>query len=145
MLTRLRGANIVSTLAKLIVAILLLSSCASAAKVEVVRAERELAHALDVGDVEKLRGLWADALLFTFPNGTMLGKDERLRAISASRAQAELTSTIDELQIKIYGSTAVTSVLTTWSPGGRRYRATHVWARDHGRWRLAAAHVSALK
>jgi hypothetical protein len=132
-------------LAKLIALLILLSSCKSATSVEIVHQEKELDQALGAADVQRLRVLWADGLLFTFPNGTMLGKDERLRAIAASPAPAGLKSTIDDIRVEMYGHTAVTSVLSTWSPVGRQYRATHVWVKKHGHWQLVAAHVSVLK
>jgi ketosteroid isomerase-like protein len=51
----------------------------------------------------------------------------------------------------LYGNTAVVTVLSTWSGKANnqayssQFQATHVWAKQQGRWQLVAAHVSPVK
>lgn len=105
---------------------------------------------LDVRAVEKL---WSDELVFVGPTGKVSTKAERLAGmkvpIEPSDAIVSLT-TNDEIKVRLYGDTAVVTLLSTWK--GRtngqefsdRYMTTHVWAKQRGRWLLVTAHVSRL-
>ncbi|MDQ6893016.1 MAG: nuclear transport factor 2 family protein [Acidobacteriota bacterium] len=110
---------------------------------EVERVEQALNAALNAGDVPQIATLWADTLLFTFPNGKRATKAERLRGIDPGASAVK--SVVDNITVQLYGTTAVTSVLTTWTGAqgpGQQYRATHVWIRRGPTWRLVAAHVT---
>ena len=52
--------------------------------------------------------------------------------------------------MKSYGDVAVAIVVSKWSNADEtkpplRFRATHVWARRAGEWKLVSAHVSQIK
>jgi ketosteroid isomerase-like protein len=53
--------------------------------------------------------------------------------------------------VKSYGDVAVALVVSRWNgttegkPFSMRFRATHVWAKQVGEWKLVAAHVSQMK
>jgi ketosteroid isomerase-like protein len=115
---------------------------------EILEAERELAKALDDLDTARLDALWSDRLVFTFPNGHISTKAQRLSGVEKARQSpsGRVVSTNDEVRVVDLGGAAVAYVLSSWrsTEGGpaSQFRATHVWAREEGRWRLVAAHVS---
>ncbi len=53
-----------------------------------------------------------------------------------------------DVKVRIYGESAVVTVLSTWTirtAAGERasdYLATHVWNERGGEWRLVSAHIS---
>jgi ketosteroid isomerase-like protein len=115
---------------------------------EILQAEHDLAQALNDLDTNRLAVLWSDRLVFTFPNGHTSTKAQRLRGVEQARqdTSGRVVSTNDEVHVIVFGGAAATFVLSTWrgAVGGsaQQYRATHVWARENGEWRLVAAHVS---
>ena len=117
---------------------------------ELIELERQLSDALAKQDASVLDRLWSDDLVFTFPNGEVSNKAKRLAAQKPSAQPNQLTNTNEEVKVHLYGNTAVVTVRSRWSnQSGERlgdpYQATHVWVRQHGRWQLAAAHVSQVK
>ena len=60
-------------------------------------------------------------------------------------------STNESVAVNVYGDVAVAIVLSKWTgttdgkPTSSHYRATHVWAKRAGDWKLVAAHVTQLK
>ena len=118
---------------------------------ELIELERQLSEALVKQDAAVLDRLWSKDLVFTFPNGHLSNKAQRLAGQKPSAESAQSTNTNDEVKIHLYGETAVVTVLSTWKgmAGTQEYRdqyqATHVWAKQQGRWQLVAAHVSQVK
>jgi len=92
--------------------------------------ERELSDALVREDAAVLARLWSNDLVFTFPNGKVSNKAERL----AGQGPAQLfQSSNDAVKVYVYGNTAVVTVLSTWRGKANnqeyssQFQATHVW------------------
>ena len=125
----------------------------SAQKVEreLVELERQLSEALARQDALTLDRLWSETLVFTFPNGQVSNKTQRLAAQKPSSDPNQLINRNEEVKVHLYGSSAVVTVRSRWvdkagTPQyGEPYQATHVWVKQHGRWQLVAAHVSQVK
>jgi len=126
---------------------------ASQRKVELqlIDLERQLSDALVKGDAATLDRLWSNDLVFTFPNGKVSSKAERLAGQKPSDQSSQSTNLNDQVKVYLYGNTAVVTVLSTWrgKAGGQeysdQYQATHVWVKQQERWQLVAAHVSQVK
>ena len=120
---------------------------------QLIELERQLSAALVREDAAVLDRLWSNDLVFTFPNGRVSNKAQRLAGQNpaAQVSQSESSNTNDEVKVFLYGSAAVVTVLSTWSGKennqaySSQFQATHVWAKQEGRWQLVAAHVSPLK
>ena len=118
-----------------------------------IELERQLSDALVREDAAVLDRLWSNDLVFTFPNGKVSNKAQRLagQKPAAPSSQSESVTTNDEVKVYLYGNTAVVTVLSTWSGKennqaySSQFQATHVWAKQQGRWQLVAAHVSPVK
>jgi ketosteroid isomerase-like protein len=122
-------------------------------EVQLIELERQLSEALVREDAAVLDRLWSNDLVFTFPNGKVSNKAQRLagQKPAAPSSQSESGTTNDEVKVYLYGNTAVVTVLSTWSGKANnqayssQFQATHVWAKQQGRWQLVAAHVSPVK
>lgn len=120
---------------------------------QLIELERKLSDALVREDAAVLDRLWSDDLIFTSPNGKVSNKAQRLalQKSAAQPSQSESVTTNDEVKVYPYGNTAVVTVLSTWSGKANnqafssQFQATHVWAKQQGRWQLVAAHVSPVK
>jgi len=120
---------------------------------QLIELERQLSAALVREDAAVLDRLWSNDLVFTFPNGKVSNKAQRLagQKPAAPSSQSEAENTNDEVKVYLYGNTAVVTVLSTWSGKANnqayssQFQATHVWAKQQGRWQLVAAHVSPVK
>ena len=125
----------------------------SQARVErqLIELERQLSDALVKEDAAVLDRLWSNDLIFTFPNGKMSSKVERLAGQKPADQPSQSTNLNDQVKVYLYGNTAVVTVLSTWrgKAGAQeysdQYQATHVWVKQQGRWQLVAAHVSQVK
>jgi len=122
-----------------------------AVEAQLVELERQLSEALAREDAAVLNRLWSDDLVFTAPNGHVTNKAQRLAGQKPSAQPAQLANINDEVKVRVYGNTAVVTVLSTWKgKAGTRefsdpYQATHVWVKQKGRWQLVAAHVTPVK
>jgi len=118
---------------------------------QLIELERQLSNALVKQDAAVLDRLWSNDLVFTFPNGKMSTKAQRLAGQKPSDQGDQSTNTNDQVKVHLYGNTAVVTVLSTWKgkAGTQDYsdqfQATHLWVKQQGRWQLVAAHVSQLK
>lgn len=118
---------------------------------QLIELERQLSDALVKEDTAVLDRLWSNDLVFTFPNGKVSGKTERLAGQKPSAQPSQSTNLNDQVKVYLYGNTAVVTVLSTWrgkagtQEYSDRYQATHVWVKQQGRWQLVAAHVSQVK
>ena len=116
-----------------------------------VELERQLSEDLAKEDAAVLNRLWSDDLVFTSPNGHMTNKTQRLAGQKPSAQSAQLANINDEVKVRVYGNTAVVTVLSTWKGKAGtqefsdQYQATHVWVKQRGRWQLVAAHVTPVK
>jgi ketosteroid isomerase-like protein len=118
---------------------------------QLIELERQLSDALVKEDIAVLDRLWSNELVFTFPNGKLSHKAQRLAGQKPSDQPSQSTNINDQVKVYVYGNTAVVTVLSTWrgKAGGQeysdQYQATHVWVKRQGRWQLVAAHVSQVK
>jgi hypothetical protein len=118
---------------------------------ELIELERQLSEALARQDASVLDRLWSETLVFTFPNGQVSNKGQRLAAQKPSADPNQLTNRNEEVRVHLYGNSAVVTVRSRWvdkagtKQYGDPYQATHVWVKQHGRWQLVAAHVSQIK
>jgi len=118
---------------------------------QLIELERQLSDALVRQDAAVLDRLWSNDLVFTFPNGKVSNKAQRLAGQKPSAQSAESSNSNDQVKVYLYGNTAVVTVLSTWKGKAGtqeysdQYQTTHVWAKQQGRWRLVAAHVSQVK
>jgi uncharacterized protein (TIGR02246 family) len=114
------------------------------------RLEDELNLALVRYDAEALRRLWDDDLAFVFPDGALATKADRLADLKGPPPNMP-TSTNESVDVKIYGDVAVALVVSKWTgtmkqdPFSARFRATHIWAKRGGEWRMIFGHVSQIK
>ncbi|MDP9009781.1 MAG: nuclear transport factor 2 family protein [Pseudomonadota bacterium] len=122
-------------------------------------AEREIRHleellndALSTVDTKTIDRLWAEDFVFVAPSGRIANKAQRMAGLKPADSSAPpLISTLDDVQVRRYGTTAVAIVKTTWrgSMDAKSfvapYVATHVWVRSGASWRLASAHVSQVE
>jgi hypothetical protein len=118
---------------------------------ELIELERQLSEALARQDASVLDRLWSETLIFTFPDGHISNKAQRLAAQKPSADPNQLTNRNEEVKVYPYGNSAVVTVRSRWvdkagtKQYGDPYQATHVWVKQHGRWQLVAAHVSQVK
>ena len=120
---------------------------------QLIELERQLSAALVREDAAVLDRLWSNDLVFTFPNGKVSNKAQRLagQRPAAQPSQSESETSNDEVRVFPYGNTAVVTVLSTWrgkennQEYSSQFQATHVWVKQQGRWQLVAAHVSPVK
>lgn len=107
----------------------------------ITRLENDFAHALVARDLPTFHRLLAANFVYT-ENGTVMNKDELLRAIMADRISSASNET---MKVQPYGDTVVvTGILRTKGSGkdgtfDRRYRFTDTWLLRNGSWQLIAA------
>src|SRR5437660_4020139 len=118
---------------------------------QLIELERQMSEALVKQDAVVLDRLWSNDLVFTFPNGKISNKAQRLAGQKPSAESSQSSNINDQVNVYLYDNTAVVTVLSTWrrkagtQEYSDQYQATHVWAKQQGRWQLVAAHVSQLK
>lgn len=118
---------------------------------QLIELERQMSDSLVREDARVLDRLWSNDLVFTFPDGKVSNKAERLAGQKPAAQPTESNTINDEVKVHLYGNTAVVTVLSTWSGKANneayssQFQATHVWVRQDGRWQLVAAHVSPVK
>ena len=114
-----------------------------------IASEHALRAAQLAGDVAALSILLDDALVFTAPDGRVIGKDDDLNAHRTGAIRITSLLPSDE-RIQEFGDVAVVSVRMEMAgtfqgndfAGPFRY--TRVWVRRPDRWRIVAGHVSAI-
>jgi ketosteroid isomerase-like protein len=117
---------------------------------QLIELERQLSDALVREDATVLDRLWSNELVFTFPNGKVSNKAQRLagQKPAAQPSHSESETSNDEVKVYLYGNAAVVTVLSTWRGKANnqeyssQFQATHMWVKQEGRWQLVAAHVS---
>ena len=109
--------------------------------------ETELRRAMLGGDVAALDRLIDDALVFTMPTGTVVGKATDLDAHRTGRLRLTRLEPADQ-RVAHHGTAAVVSVqmeLAGTYDGvalGGLFRYTRVWIERPDGWRVVAGHVS---
>jgi uncharacterized protein (TIGR02246 family) len=100
-------------------------------------------------DAAALDRIYADDFIGIGPSGTVRAKPQVLSDFTSG--DLKFTSiTTDEVQVRVYGNTAVETGLSTMDGHDkgkavpRDNRFTRVWVKQQGRWRLVANHYSSL-
>lgn len=98
---------------------------------ELIELERQLSEALARQDASVLDRLWSETLVFTFPNGHISKKAQRLASQKPSADPNQLTNRNEEVTVHLYGNSVVVTVRSRWvdkagTQLGDPYQATHV-------------------
>src|SRR3954469_24808311 len=98
-------------------------------------------------DAAALDRLYADDFIGVGPSGTVRTKPQVIADFTSGTVKFESTTT-DELQVRVYGNTAVETGLSTMKGEDKGKtvhqdtRFTRVWVKQQGRWLLVANHYS---
>jgi ketosteroid isomerase-like protein len=115
---------------------------------EVRDAEEALRAAMLTNDVSALDGLLHDDLVFSGPDGVMVGKKDDLSAHAARRLRLTRLD-FEERHIEIEGLVAQVTVRAILagtfdgSPCDGSYRYERTWRKAGGRWQIVAGQVTA--
>ena len=117
---------------------------------EIAALEAELRAAQLGADVTALDRLISDDLLFTGPDGTLATKADDLASYREGIMRVSAHEP-EELRVRHVGADVAVVALRTRMAGsyaGTPFsgvaRYTRVWAREEGRWRIVAGHVSVV-
>jgi ketosteroid isomerase-like protein len=109
----------------------------------------EISVALGRGDTAALDRIYADDYTLVNESGVVTTKAPRLAAIKSGELKYE-SVTFDEVNVRMYGNTAVVTYRVT-SKGqfkgqdiGGQFRATSTYVKIKGRWQLVAAQVTRI-
>ena len=98
-------------------------------------------------DAVALDRIYADDFIGVGSSGTVRTKAQVISDFTSGHLKFQSITT-DEVQVRVYGNTAVETGLSTMSGQDRGKavprdtRFTRVWVRQQGRWRLVANHYS---
>ena len=113
---------------------------------EITRIEHELAAAAIKADGEVFERDMAPEWTFTLPDGSVETKTENLG--SWKKGEIKISAfKIDEVKVKVYGDTAIASVLDTETTTVKgkdvsgQYRTTDVFLKRDGKWKIVASHA----
>ena len=110
---------------------------------QILALEREWYEARQKRDVKSLEQLLADDVTLINPLGQFGDKQRALKALGAGTTTLE-SYTLEEVQVRLYGNTAVTTGRATvkGQTGGDDFsgaqRFTRVYVQRNGRWQLVA-------
>jgi uncharacterized protein (TIGR02246 family) len=100
-------------------------------------------------DAAALDRIYADDFIGVGPSGTVRTKPQVLADFTSGNLKFQ-TITTDDVQVRVYGNTAVETGRSTiigqdkGKAVPRDNRFTRVWVKQQGRWRLVANHYSLL-
>jgi len=153
-----------SQIMKLIFAVLILSATALYAQAqskshrsagigqELMQLQRAEDEAEAKKDVAALDRLLSDDFIFTAPTGAVSDKKHLIEDIKNDSPANSQTVSYDDVKAYLYGQSAVVNYLLIVKGTDKekkeytnRYRNTVVWLKQHGRWRMAAIHVSRIR
>ena len=98
-------------------------------------------------DATTLDRIYADDFIGVGPRGTVRTKPQVIADFTSGDLKFQSITT-DEIQVRVYGNTAVETGLSTMTGQDkgkdvpRDTRFTRVWVNQRGRWRLVANHYS---
>ena len=98
-------------------------------------------------DATALDRIYADDFVGVGPSGTVRSKPQVIADFTSGNLKFQSITT-DEVQVRVYGNTAVETGLSTMTGQDkgkdvpRNTRFTRVWVNQRGRWRLVANHYS---
>ncbi len=113
------------------------------------RLDHERIQAQIGADAASLDRLYADDFIGIGPSGTVRNKAQVIRDFTSGDLKYQSITT-DDVQVRVYGNTAVETGRSTMSgqdkgkPVPRDNRFTRVWVAQRGHWRLVANHYSLL-
>ncbi|HZI49707.1 MAG TPA: nuclear transport factor 2 family protein [Pyrinomonadaceae bacterium] len=111
------------------------------------RLDKERIQAQVHADAEALDRIYADDFIGVGPSGTVRTKPQVIADFTSHDLKFQSITT-EEVQVRVYGNTAVEtgrSTMTGQDRGKdvpRDTRFTRVWVKQQGRWRLVANHYS---
>ena len=111
------------------------------------RLDKERIQAQVHADAEALDRIYADDFIGVGPSGTVRTKQQVIADFTSHDLKFQSITT-EEVQVRVYGNTAVEtgrSTMTGQDKGKdvpRDTRFTRVWVKQQGRWRLVANHYS---
>ena len=100
-------------------------------------------------DAAALDRIYADDFIGVGPSGTVRTKPQVISDFTSGHLKFQSITT-DDVQVRIYGDTAVETGISTMigqdkgKAVPRDNRFTRVWVKQQGRWRLVANHYSPL-
>jgi len=98
-------------------------------------------------DAAALDRIYAEDFIGVGPSGTVRTKPEVLSDFTSGHLKFQSITT-DEVQVRVYGNTAVETGLSTMvgqdadKTVPRDNRFTRVWVKQQGRWRIVSNHYS---
>src|SRR5467141_3073130 len=100
-------------------------------------------------DATALDRIYAADFIGVGPSGTVRTKPQVISDFTSGDLKFQSITT-DDVQVRVYGNTAVETGLSTMNgqdkgnavPHDTRF--TRVWVKQHGRWRLVANHYSSI-
>jgi uncharacterized protein (TIGR02246 family) len=116
---------------------------------EIRQVDRERIQAQISADAAALDRIYANDFIGIGPSGTVRRKPQVIADFTSGDLKFQSITT-DDVQVRVYGNTAVEtgrSTMTGQDKGKavpRDNRFTRVWIRHHGRWLLVANHYSLL-
>jgi uncharacterized protein (TIGR02246 family) len=126
----------------------MLQATADAATVRQLEAiEDQLASTWKNRDCSGWGALLADDWTVTHINAQVITKAQ---ALEMCRTGLSLTSTVDQLSVRVYGDTAIVTGRTTATSSGAtpqtvRLRFTDVFVQRNGRWLVIASHATRME
>jgi uncharacterized protein (TIGR02246 family) len=119
-------------------------------KQDLIRLEQQMTDALVRSDAQAIETFWADDLVWIGINGKASSRAEQLAGMKtpAPANAPTLSAKNNEMNVRVYGDTAVVTVYSTWTSRSEsaesksEYTATHVWRKQRGKWKLVSAHIS---
>ena len=119
---------------------------------EVLKLEEELTQTEMRLDVEALDRIYADDIMVTAPIGLCVDKPAVMNEVRQASQKAKIEKyDKDDLKVRAYGDTAVTSYRMTAEATfegteiKRQFCITNVWMRREGRWQIVARHTANLE
>ena len=119
---------------------------------EVLKPEEELTQTEMRLDVEALDRIYADDIMVTAPIGLCVDKPAVMNEVRQASQKAKIEKyDKDDLKVRAYGDTAVTSYRMTAEATlegteiKRQFCITNVWMRREGRWQIVARHTANLE
>ena len=117
---------------------------------EIRKVDRERIQAQVTADSKALDRIYADDFIGVGPSGTVRTKKDVLADFTSGSLKFQSITT-DEVQIRVYGNSAVETGLSTMKGQDagkalpKENRFTRVWIKQGGRWRLVSNHYSNVK
>ncbi len=110
---------------------------------ELIKLEQDRAQAVIRGDTAFLEQNTADDYTFITPRGTLMTKAQLLANLKSGEIKLQ-SQNLDDLQVRVYGETAVLTGRSTQKgqflgqDSSGQYRFTRVYVKQNGRWQSAA-------